>query len=123
MILYGTAVGGLLLGLMLAQIPPIADGFAAIAARVNLIGFAAILALVALGGTIPVALVGLYVLITRVRRIVDREVISVDGEVTSAGIQGITDPSWSLVFAPGPGRAFPPGCGSVSMFIRRLVTS
>jgi hypothetical protein len=83
LILYATAVAGLLLGFMLAQIPSIADGFAAI--------------------------VGLYLIITRARRIVDREVISVDGEATSAGIQGITDPSWPLLFAPGTGRAFPPG--------------
>jgi hypothetical protein len=73
------------------------------------IGYAAVLTLVALGGIIPVALVGLYLIVTRARRIVDREVISIDGEVTITGIQGITDPSWSLLFASGIGRAFPPG--------------
>ena len=108
-ILYATTLGGLLAGVLMAQIAPVATGFAALAKSVDVTGFAATILLAVLTAVTFVVLVASRPVGARLRRILSREVIIIDGEVTDSRIQGITDPSWSVVLATGTGRMLPPG--------------
>lgn len=108
-ILYASALGGLLAGLIVAQIAPIANGFAALAHSVAVTGIAATVCLALLTALTFVLLVATRPVSARLLRIRSQEVVVIDGEVTDTRIQGITDPSWSMVLASGTGRMLPPG--------------
>jgi hypothetical protein len=93
-IIYFTAVGGLLLGYVLSQVQVVAEAFAAMATPRNLTGVEATLVFLALCALMLVAPVTLRLCVNRVPRILSQQVIAIDGAVTSTDIDGATNRSF-----------------------------
>ncbi len=95
-IVYFTAVGGLLLGYVLSQVQVVAEASAALATPYNLTGVEATLVFIALCALILVIPVTLRLCINRVPRILSQQVVAVDGAVTSTDIDGATPQSFYM---------------------------